>query len=62
MAGARKRTNRSGKFQGWFVDATGKRKFFTLTHDKGETLAMARKLEDVRRLGSELQLSVYISE
>jgi len=46
MAGARKRPNPGGKFQAWFVDAAGKRQFFTGTHDRRETLAMARKLED----------------
>ena len=49
MAGARKRPNRGGRFQGWFVDAAGKLKFFTGVRDRRETLRMAQALEDQHR-------------
>ena len=46
MAGTRSKPNRTGKFQAYFVDFTGKRKFFTGTHRKIETLKIAQRLED----------------
>ena len=46
MAGVRKKPKKSGKFQAWFVDFTGKRKFFTGTQRKSETLKIAQRLED----------------
>ena len=49
MAGARKHSNPGGKFQGWFADASGKRKFFMGTHNRDDTLRMARRLEDEHR-------------
>ena len=49
MAGVRKKPNPGGKYHGWFVDAIGKRKFFTGTHNKAETLRIAERLEDEHR-------------
>jgi len=46
MAGVRKKPKKSGKFQAWFFDFTGKRKFFTGTQRKSETLKIAQRLED----------------
>ena len=46
MAGVRKKPKNNGKFQAWFVDFTGKRKFFTGTRRKSETLKIAQRLED----------------
>jgi len=46
MAGVRKTPKKSGKYQAWFVDHAGKRKFFTGTQRKSETLKIARRLED----------------
>ena len=47
MAGVRSKPNKkSGKFQAWFVDYTGARKFITGTHLKSETLRIAQRLED----------------
>lgn len=50
MAGVRKRPNRaSGKYQGWFIDATGRRCFVTGTRNKAETLRIVQRLEDDHR-------------
>ena len=46
MAGVRKKPKNNGKFQAWFVDFTGKRKFFTGTQRRTETLKIAQRLED----------------
>jgi len=46
MAGVRKKRQSGGKYQGWFVDSNGKRKFFTGVHNRAETLSMAQRLED----------------
>ena len=45
MAGVRSKPNPKGKFQGWFIDAAGKQKFFNGTRSKAETLRMAERLE-----------------
>lgn len=50
MAGVRKKKrSKDGKYQGWFLDSVGKRKFFTGTRDRTETLQMAGRLEDEHR-------------
>ena len=53
MAGIRRTTRRDGvlhpRVRGWYVDWTGKRKWFSGTHDEEGTLAMARRLEDDHR-------------
>jgi len=49
MAGVRSKPNPGGKYHGWFIDAARKRKFFTGTHSKAETLRMAERLEDEHR-------------
>ncbi len=49
MAGARKKPNRAGKYQGFFLNMNGQRVFFTGTHDRRETLRMGEKLEDEHR-------------
>ena len=49
MAGARAKPKHSGKYQGWFIDYKGDRKFFTGTKKKSETLRMAEKFEDDHR-------------
>jgi hypothetical protein len=49
MAGVRKKPIQGGKYQGWFIDAIGKRRFFTGTHAKAETLRIAQRLEDEHR-------------
>jgi len=49
MAGVRSTAQANGKFQGWYKDAQGRRIFFTGTHDRKETLRIARKLEDDHR-------------
>ncbi len=47
MAGARKKPNKqSGKYQGYFVDHVGTRRFFVGTKSRRETIAMAQRLED----------------
>ena len=46
MAGVRKKPSKGGKFQGWFVDAGGKQRFFTGTRSKTETQRIADRLED----------------
>ena len=49
MAGVRQSRNRGGKYQGWYFDAQGKRRFFTGTRNRAETLRMAERLEDEHR-------------
>jgi hypothetical protein len=49
MAGVRKKPIQGGKYQGWFIDAIGKRRFFTGTRAKAETLRIAQRLEDEHR-------------
>jgi integrase len=49
MAGVRKKAHRGGKYQGWFINAAGKRKFFTGTRSRPETLRIAQRLEDDHR-------------
>ena len=47
MAGVRSKPNKkSGKYQAWFVDHRGKRKFFVGTQRRSETLKIAQRLED----------------
>ena len=46
MAGVRRKPKKGGKYQGYFVDWSGKRKFFTGTQRKSETLKIAQRLED----------------
>ena len=46
MAGARRKPSSSGKYQGFFIDQTGKKRYFTGTKKRSETLRMARKLEE----------------
>lgn len=48
MAGVRKKP-KSGKYQGWFVDSAGKRRFFSGTRSKVETLHIANSLEEEHR-------------
>ncbi len=49
MAGTRKKPSRGGKYQGWFINASGKQQFFTGARSKAETLRMAKRLEDELR-------------
>ena len=49
MAGARKKPKKGGKYQGWFIDDTGTRKFFHGTRNRAETLRIAQRLEDEHR-------------
>ena len=49
MAGVRKKPTKSGKYQGWFVDAAGKQRFFTGTRSKTATQHLAERLEDEHR-------------
>ena len=49
MAGVRKKALATGKYQGNYVDGTGKRKFFTGTRNRAETKRMAERLEDEHR-------------
>ncbi len=47
MAGVRsKPSKKNGKYQAWFFDYTGARKFITGTHRRSETLRIAQRLED----------------
>jgi len=46
MAGVRKKPLNNGKYQGWFINLHGKRKFFTGTHNRKETQRIAERLED----------------
>ena len=49
MAGVRKKPLKNGKYQGWYKDSKGKRKFFTGTTNRVETRRMAERLEDEHR-------------
>ena len=49
MAGARRTPSSSGKYQGFFIDHLGKKKYFTGSIKRAETLRIARKLEDDHR-------------
>jgi integrase len=49
MAGVRNQRRSSGKFQGWFTDHTGERKWFDGTRSRAETLRIAQRLEDEHR-------------
>jgi integrase len=49
MAGVRSKPKKGGNFQGYFVNWTGKRQFFTGTRSRTETLRIARRLEDEQR-------------
>ena len=49
MAGVRSKPLRGGKYQGWFFDANGDRKFFTGTRSKKETERLALRFEDEHR-------------
>jgi len=45
MAGVRAKP-RKGKYQGWYIDYEGKRRYFTGSRNRKETLSMAQRLED----------------
>ena len=53
MAGVRRTKRKDGtyhpKYRGWYIDCNKKRRWFTGTTKKGETLARARELEDEHR-------------
>ena len=49
MAGARKRPSSSGRYQGFFTDYTGKKRYFTGSKRRSETIRIARKLEEDHR-------------
>ncbi len=50
MAGVRKKPrSKDGKYQGWFTDSSGKRRFFAGVQDRDDTLRMALRLEDDHR-------------
>ncbi len=49
MAGVRRKPSSSGKYQGFFIDQAGKKKYFTGSTKRTETLRIARKLEDDHR-------------
>lgn len=49
MAGVRRKPQSSGKYQAWFVDMDGQRKFFVGVRSRPETLRMAQRLEDEHR-------------
>ncbi|MCZ6875099.1 MAG: hypothetical protein O7G88_16495 [bacterium] len=49
MAGVRSKPLRSGKYQGWFIDRTGKQRYFVGTSNKTQTRRMAKRLEDEHR-------------
>ena len=49
MAGTRSKPLSGGKYQGWFTDYTGKRKFFAGVTSRAETERMATRLEDEHR-------------
>lgn len=49
MAGIRGKPRSNGKYQGWYVDSNGKRKFFIGTRNRAETLRIAQKIEDDHR-------------
>jgi len=49
MAGVRTQRRSSGKYQGWYTDYTGERKWFDGTRSRAETLHIAQRLEDEHR-------------
>ena len=49
MAGVRRNPLPSGKFQGWYIDHTGKRTFFVYSSSRSQTLRIAQRLEDDHR-------------
>ena len=50
MAGIREEpSQRTGKYQGWFINAHGKRTYFRGTTSKAKTRQMANRLEDEHR-------------
>jgi hypothetical protein len=49
MVGVRKEPKKGGKYQGWFIDDTGTRKFFHGTCNRAETLRITQRLEDEHR-------------
>jgi len=49
MAGIRSKILKCGKYQGWYKDYQGKRKCFTGTASKKETLRAARRIEEEHR-------------
>ena len=49
MAGARKKPSPSGRYQGFFIDHTGKKRYFTGSTRRSETVRIARKLEEDHR-------------
>ena len=49
MAGTRKKPSPSGRYQGFFVDHAGKKRYFTGSKRRSETLQIARKLEEDHR-------------
>ena len=49
MSGVREKPRKCGKYQGWFVNARGERKFFFGTCSRAETRRMAKRLEDEHR-------------
>lgn len=49
MAGVRSTPKPNGKYQGWYQDFQGKRRFFVGTHKQAETRRMAERLEDENR-------------
>jgi len=49
MAGARRKPQRNGKFQAWYINRNGRQTFFVGTTKRPETLRMAQRLEDKER-------------
>jgi len=49
MAGVRKKPLKSGKYQGWYKNSVGERKFFAGTRNRAETRRMAERFEDDHR-------------
>jgi integrase len=49
MAGVRRHPQSSGRYQAWFMDMAGKRKYFVGTRSRADTLRMAQRFEDEHR-------------
>jgi integrase len=49
MAGVRSNPHPNGKYHAWFIDMTGRRRFFMGTTIRTETLRIAQRLEDEHR-------------
>lgn len=49
MAGVRKKPQASGRYQGWFIDYTGKQRFVTCTKNKTETRQLMERKEAYHR-------------